>query len=179
MVEMIAIFGCVGWLLLLAGEWLKSLPCFPALLLAAILVPLLAHFDYRSLARAWRLRGIETHRSPIPPERFYWAAQQKRTRRLIQVSTLVAISSWTNVFLLPASSDWTIASVLGWANAAIAIAATSRLTSATALFFRASQWFDTMRPTVVGMMRMAMYKLSDNYEYLGPQKRNLKREKVY
>ena len=51
--------------------------------------------------------------------------------------------------------------------------------SAPALFFKASQWFDAMSPNLVGLLRRAMYKLSDNYEYLGRKKRDPEKEKVY
>jgi hypothetical protein len=176
---MIAIFACIGWLILVAFEWLGSLPCFPAILIAAVVVPVVSFYDYRSLGRAWKLGGLGTHREPIPPERFYWIAQQKRTRWMIQISSIVTVLSWTNVVVLPAALELSVSSIYGWANAAIAIGATSRLTSATALFFRASQWFDAMRPTVIGALRTAMYQLSDNYEYLGPQKRKGKKETVY
>jgi hypothetical protein len=179
MVEMIAIFACIGWLILVAIEWLGSLPCFPAILVATVLIPGVSFFDYRSLGRTWKLSALGTHREPIPPERFYWITQQKRTKWMIQISSVVTVLSWANVVLLPATFELSVSSVYGWANAAIAICATSRLTSATALFFRASQWFDAMRPTLVGAIRMAMYQLSDNYEYLGPQKRKSKKDTVY
>jgi hypothetical protein len=51
--------------------------------------------------------------------------------------------------------------------------------SATTLFFNASQWFDAMSPSIVGIVRQAMYKLSDNYEYLAPKRRDPEKEKVY
>ena len=55
----------------------------------------------------------------------------------------------------------------------------SRAISAGLLFFRASQWFDAMSPKFVGLLRQAMYKLSDNYEYLGSKKQDPEKEKVY
>jgi hypothetical protein len=36
-----------------------------------------------------------------------------------------------------------------------------------------------MSPNFVGLYRQAMYRLSDNYEYLGPKKRDPEKEKVY
>jgi hypothetical protein len=36
-----------------------------------------------------------------------------------------------------------------------------------------------MSPNLVGLLRRAMYKLSDNYEYLGRKKRDPEKEKVY
>ena len=179
MVEMIAIFGCIGWLILFICGWLGSLPCFPAIIGAAGVVPVITFFDYRFLARAAKLRGILVKRPPIPPERFYWCTQQRRLRGMIQIASAAAIVSWTNVGLFPASLECTGSAFFGWTNALIGIFAASRLISSTALFFRASQWFDTMKPTIIGLMRTAMYKLSDNYEYLAPQKRDPEKEEVY
>jgi hypothetical protein len=48
----------------------------------------------------------------------------------------------------------------------------SRVISAITLFFKASQRFDAMSPTLVGLLRRAMYKLSGNYEYLAQKKRD-------
>jgi hypothetical protein len=72
-----------------------------------------------------------------------------------------------------------LASVFGWLNALVGIVTLTRVISAATLFFKASQWFDAMSPRFVGLLRHAMYKLSDNYEYLAPQKRDPEKERVY
>jgi hypothetical protein len=36
-----------------------------------------------------------------------------------------------------------------------------------------------MSPRFIGLLRHAMYKLSDNYEYLGSKKQDPEKEKVY
>ena len=87
--------------------------------------------------------------------------------------------AWFNAALLPASLDVNLISVVGWLNSLVGILTLSRVVSATALFFNASQWFDSMSPTLVGLFRRLMYKLSDNYEYLGQKKRDPEKEKVY
>ena len=65
MVEVLVIFGLVGWLFLTFLESLSRLPFFPALVAAAILCPVLSSRDYLTLSRAWKLRGISSKRDPI------------------------------------------------------------------------------------------------------------------
>jgi hypothetical protein len=89
------------------------------------------------------------------------------------------VLTWVNAATLPASLDATVPSLIGWLNAAVGILAISRTASTTILFFNASQWFDAMRPNVVGILRRAMYRLSDNYEYLGQKKQDPEKEQVY
>ena len=179
MVEVLVIFGLLGWLFLTFLEWLSTLPVFPAIVTAAVLCPILSALDYLRLTRSWKLRGIYSNRDPIPPERFYWVVQRIRLQRSIILFTVPCALAWCNAALLPASLDVNLASIVGWLNSLVGIFTLSRVVSATALFFKASQWFDAMSPTLVGLLRRAMYKLSDNYEYLGQKKRDPEKEKVY
>ena len=179
MVEVLVIFGLVGWLFLTFLESLSRLPFFPAIVAAAIICPVLSRRDYLSLTRAWKLRGICAKRDPIPPERFYWPAQKPRLRQVILRCAILSTFSWCNVAILPASYEVNLASIFGWLNALVGIVTLTRVISAATLFFNASQWFDAMSPKFVGFLRQAMYKLSDNYEYLGPKKRDSEKEKVY
>jgi hypothetical protein len=179
MVEVLIIFGLLGWLFLTFLEWLSTLPVFPAVVTAAVLCPILSARDYLRLIRTWKLRGIYSSRDPIPPERFYWVVQRAKLQRSIILFTVPCVLAWCNAALLPASLDANIASIVGWMNSLVGILTLSRVVSATALFFKASQWFDAMSPTLVGLLRRAMYKLSDNYEYLGQKKRDAEKEKVY
>jgi len=179
MVEVLAIFGLLGWFFFTLLEWLRTLSVFPAVIIALVVCPIVTVQDYSSLIRNWRLSGMSANRDPIPPERFYWSAQLPRLRRRIFFFGLCSVLAWGNAAILPASMNATVSSVVGWLNAAVGIMASSRATSTTILFFKASQWFDAMRPNVVGILRRAMYRLSDNYEYLGQKRRNPEKEEVY
>jgi hypothetical protein len=179
MVEVLVIFGLAGWLFLTFLESLSQLPFFPAIVAAAVLCPLLIRRDYSTLSQAWKLGGISSSRDPIPPERFYWTAQKQRLRRVIRLCGIVSALAWCNAVILPASSELNPVSMLGWLNALLGMLTLSRALSAATLFFKASQWFDAMSPNWVGLFRNAMYKLSDNYEYLGPRKKDPAKEKVY
>jgi len=157
----------------------SRLPFFPAIVIAAVLCPVLISRDYLNLSQAWKLRGLSAQRDPIPPERFYWVSQKPRLRRIMLIFGIFSAFSWCNAVVLPASSEVGLASIVGWLNALVGILTLSRVISAAILFFKASQWFDAMSPKFVGLLRHAMYKLSDNYEYLGPKKRDPEKEKVY
>jgi hypothetical protein len=179
MVEVLVIFGLLGWLFLTFLQWLSTLPVLPAFFVAAIVCPILSARDYLLMTRRWKLRGMCSKRDPIPPERFYWIIQRPRLGRSIFLFAIPCVLAWCNAALLPASLVVNPASMMGWLNALVGILTLSRVISATALFFKASQWFDAMTPSLVGLLRQAMYKLSDNYEYLGQKKRDPEREQVY
>jgi hypothetical protein len=179
MVEVLVIFGLVGWLFLTFLESLSKLPFFPAMVIATFLCPILSSRDYLNLSQSWKLHGVSSKRDPIPPERFYWASQKPRLRRIMLVFGILSAFAWCNALFLPASSEVSLASIVGWLNALVGTLTLSRVISAATLFFKASQWFDAMSPKFVGLLRQAMYKLSDNYEYLGPKKRDPEKEKVY
>jgi hypothetical protein len=179
MVEVLVIFGLAGWLLLTLLQALSRVPFFPAIVTAAVLCPILSRRDYLHLIRAWKLRGITSKREPIPPERFYWVSQKPRLRRFIRLFSILSVFAWWNTAVLPASSEVSLSSIVGWLNAFVGIMTLSRAISAATLFFKASQWFDAMSPRIIGLLRHAMYKLSDNYEYLGPKRPDPEKEEVY
>jgi hypothetical protein len=179
MVEVLAIFAVLGWLLFVLCEWVSHLPVFPAVALAAFATPILGFSDYYLLCRTWHLQGVQSRREPVPPERFYWKLQRPKIRRTILLAGLASIGAWWNAATLPACLELSVVSVAGWLNALVGIGALSRFGSATCLFFKASQWFDVMTPNLVGLCRLAMYHLSDNYEYLGQRKRDVEKEKVF
>ncbi|MBV9491792.1 MAG: hypothetical protein JO069_19025 [Verrucomicrobia bacterium] len=179
MVEVLAIFGFLCWLVSVCCDWLSSLPFFPAIVLGAVATPPLALHHYFALGRRWRLRGWASRHYPIPPDRFYWRLQQRRLRQAIFWNAIAALASWWNVTGLPVQLSADAASITGWANALVGSYTGARLLSCIALFVRAAQWFDSMSPTVVGLLRRTMYRLSDNYEYLGEQRRDPEKEKVY
>jgi hypothetical protein len=179
MVEVIAIFGCFGLLLLVFFEWVSTLPCFYTVITALAAIPVLSLCDYFYLRQKWNLRGIHAKREPIPPERFYWIFQRPRLKRIILVCALFSFVIGAVAVFFPAPIDISLSAVLGWTNVLLGIAAGSRAISGTVLFFRASQWFDIMSPMIVGSFRKAMYQLSDNYEYLGNRHRDAEKENVY
>jgi hypothetical protein len=179
MVELLAIFGFLGWLFFALWEWLRSFPAFPAILVGFALVPTLSTLDYHLLIRQYGLQGLFAGRGPIPPERFYWIIQRPRMLRIILVQLVLAGAAWTNASILPASMDVTRLSLIGWLNAFAGVLTTARFISSIALFFKASQWFDAMSPSVIGLFRHAMYRLSDNYEYLGQRQKRSEKEEVY
>jgi hypothetical protein len=179
MVEVLGIFGFLSWLILVSYEWLSSLQVFPAIVTGTVVIPIWALRDYRQLQGRFHLQGIRNRRSPVPPERFYWDINRGRLQRTMLWSGTVAIAGWSNASWLPASSSIDCDSIVGWMNAGLGIMAASRFFSASILFIKAAQWFDAMRPNVIGLIRMLMYKLSDNYEFLGQRKADPEREKVY
>lgn len=179
MVEVLVIFGLAGWLFLTFLESLSRLPFFPALVAAAVLCPVFSIQDYAYLRQAWKLCGMSLKRDPIPPERFYWIRQRARLRQTYLFFGLLSAFAWFNTVLLPASCEINLPSIVGWLNALAGIVTLSRVISAATLFFKASQWFDAMSPRIVGLLRQAMYKLSDNYEYLAPKRRDPEKEEVY
>ena len=179
MVEVLGIFGFLGWLILVSYEWLSSLQVFPAIVSGSVLIPICALRDYRRLRGRFHLQGLSGRRAPVPPERFYWELNRDRLQCAMLWSGMVAVAGWSNASWLPASSSVDSDSIVGWMNAGVGIIAASRFLSATILFIKAAQWFDAMRPNVIGLIRMLMYKLSDNYEFLGQRKADPQREKVY
>lgn len=179
MVEVLAVFAALGWLVASFCAWLSGLPFFPALAAAALASPFLVIHDYQILGRQWHLRGWKTGRQPVPPERFYWTMVQPQLKRIIIWNTAAALAGWWNAVTLPADLSLGLPSLVGWGNAVAGTWTGARVVSAILLFVRASQWFDAMRPNVVGLWRRAMYRLSDNYEYLGDQRRDPEKERVY
>jgi hypothetical protein len=179
MVEVIAIFGCSGLLLLIFFGWLSGLPCFFTVVTALWVIPILSLCDYHYLRQKWNLSGIRPKREPIPPERFYWITQKSRLKRIILTCSVFSGVSACLAALFPVPVDFSLSAVFPWTNMLFGIAAMSRVISGTVLFFRASQWFDIMSPIIVGSFRKAMYQLSDNYEYLGTRRRDAEKENVY
>ena len=92
MVEVLAIFGFITWLFEVSYEWLSAQPAFPAIALAAIFIPIFVAWDYHSLSRTWNLDGMFAKREPIPPERFYWPAQERKLRFMVIWLSAVAVS---------------------------------------------------------------------------------------
>jgi hypothetical protein len=179
MVEVLGIFGFLGWLILVFYEWISSLTIFPAVVAGTIFVPICTLRDYRRLLRRFHLQGMSHRRPPVPPERFYWEITRRRLQCAMLWSGTVAVAGWANADFLPTAWSLETNSLVGWLNVGLGILATSRFLSAALLFVKAAQWFDAMRPNVIGLIRILMYKISDNYEFLGQRKTDPEREKVY
>jgi hypothetical protein len=175
MVEILFVLGLVGLLVVYTFEYLASLAAAPTLLTAACLVPLLAVWDYLHAVHVMHLegahvrRGESRRRAPVPPERFYWLLNACRLRRQILWLAPIAILAWALALRCPAAMSLEPEDLAGWGFGAISIVATARLGARSILYWRASQWFDQMRPGVVGLYRRTMYRLSENPEFLGEE----------
>ncbi|MBV9656962.1 MAG: hypothetical protein JO295_02520 [Verrucomicrobia bacterium] len=177
MVELLFILGLIGLLVVRTFEFLAALQAAPTLLAAAGLVPLLAVWDYthtlhalslEGLVRSWEHRG-QRLRPPVPPERTYWLLHGGRLRRQLGWLAPIAVIFWALALWFPARLAWQPLAVAGWVFGAVAIDATARFLARSVLYWRAAQWFDEMRPGIVGFYRRTMYRLSENPEFLGDE----------
>ncbi len=176
MFEILFIFGVLGLLLGQLWEYLSALPAFPTLITAFFAVPLLARGDYLRLLATFRLEGVAQDRLPVPPERFYWTLQRSRLRAAVCWSLVVAPISWFVALRWPAALTLSVGSIGGWFAGVVAILSTARLIAAATLYVRASQWFDKMAPWAVGLYRTAMYRISENPDFLGSEDPRRKEE---
>jgi hypothetical protein len=71
--------------------------------------------------------------------------------------------------LLPASLTVDTVSCVGWVTGLAAIVATGCFFSRFCLFIQASQRFDSLTPGAIGAIRRWMFRISDNYEFLGEE----------
>src|SRR5258706_4670874 len=179
MSEVVVISVYVGGLSVVSCDCLRHLPVFAALVVGAIAAPILAVADFRKNLRKLQLPGLYANREPIPPERFSWLLRRGWLHRSIEWSFVMAVGGWYNAATLPASLSFDAESVVGWINAIVGIAGSARFFSTSVPFLYAAQWFDSMSPSLIGFLRLLMYRLSDNYEYLGHRKTDPEREKVY
>lgn len=180
MLELLFIIGLVSWLLVSALQYVAGLPAAGTLSAAAILAPALAWIRMRSLARAARLDFVRGTRSPVPPERFYWPLVRRRLGWRTAAFTALAGISWPMALARPAQFD--PATSWGWMAGAAAILATAEAAAAAWLYVKASQKFHHLKPAFLGWIRLSLYRLSDNHEFLGEEPlplRKKEREAVY
>ena len=168
MLEILFIFGVMGWLSGLAWEFLSGLAAFPTILAAFAAVPLIASADYLSTIHHLELAGLDESRVPVPPERFYWTLHRSQLLRTLGWSGPLAILAWWIALDFPADLALDSRSLLGWTSGALAIFATARFVARAIVYVRASHWFDRMAPWAVGVCRRTMYRLSDNPDFLDP-----------
>lgn len=181
MLEILFLFGLFGWLVGAAWEYLATLAAFPTILTAFAAVPLMACADYLSTVHRLELDGLDQDRVPVPPERFYWGLHREQLQRTLWWSGLSSVGFWVAAIEWPADFACTVTSLTGWAAGALAITATARFVAHGIVYVRASHWFDKMTPWAVGICRRAMYRLSDNPDFLDSAnpKRREKEKSIY
>lgn len=169
MVELLILFAIFGWLLITLFEFLYSLAAFPTIAAAVLIVPIGAVWGGGELLRRLGLEFLRTSRGFLPPERFFWPGQASLLWRLTWVSGVVALISWPVAIAFPATFDFGFASVAGWVSGLIAVLATTAAVAGLWVFLKGSQRFDRLTPSLVGALRRLMFRLSDNYEFLGEE----------
>jgi hypothetical protein len=183
MVELLFLVALVSWAVISVLQFLAGLPAAPTLLAAALAVPPLACWRVRRLARAGRLAaGARAAYPPLPPERFYWPATRRRLGRRTFVAFVLATTCWPAAILWPARGAATPAAAIGWAAGTLAILTLAEALAGLWLYVKTSQRFNRQTPGVVGWLRRALYRLSDNHEFLGEEplpREKRTREAVY
>lgn len=182
MFELLFLIALVAWLFFSALEFVLTLSFAPTIIAAGILVPLLSLLRWHALVRAHGLLRLAPRTRPVPPERFYWLRSRRRLGRRIGIVLFVALFSWPVACLWPAELSADGSSLAGWLFGVLAIFAAAESCAACLLYLRASHWFDRHAPRFVGLVRRALYRLSDNHEFLGEEplpRDKRRREKVY
>lgn len=180
--ELLFLIAIVAWVFFSALEFVLTLPCAPTIIAAAVLVPLLTVWRWHALIRAHGLSRLHPRTRPVPPERFYWPARRRVLGWRFGMASFAAILAWPAACLWPAGPGTDPSSLAGWASGLVAILATAELLASGWLYLRASHWFDRHAPRFVGLARRALYRLSDNHEFLGEEalpREKRRREKVY
>ena len=182
MFEILFIIALVAWLFFSALEFVLTLACAPTVIAAGILVPLLSLLRWHALVRAHGLSRLDPRTRPVPPERFYWPGSRRRLGWRTGIVSVAALFSWPVACLWPAALSTDTSSVAGWVSGVLAILASAEACAAGLLYLRASHWFDRHAPHFVGLARRALYRLSDNHEFLGEEplpREKRRREKVF
>lgn len=184
MLELLFIIALISWAVISLLQFLAGLAAAPALLAAAIIVPLLALRRARALARAGHVDFVRSgrRRRPLPPERFYWPSTRRWLGRRTVAAATAAILAWPLALLCPARASLAWDSLAGWAFSAAGIAALAEAAAGLWLYVRTSQRFNRQTPNLIGWLRRGLYRLSDNHEFLGEEplpREKRKRESVY
>ena len=182
MFELLFIIALLAWAAISCLEFLAALPAAPTLAGAALTVPLLTAWRLRALARHGRVEFIAERRRPLPPEKFYWPATRRRLGWRTTWSAIAAAVAWP--VALTWAARWTpdVASVTGWIAGAVGMAAVAEMLAGAWLYVRASQRFHHLAPSALGWLRVGLYRLSDNHEFLGEEplpRQKRARESVY
>lgn len=182
MFEILFIFGAIAWLVLTAIEWLSTLEAFPTIVVGIVGVPLLSVWAYGQLLAGLQLEVLQKHRKFLPPERFYWPGQARGLWRMALAMLVGGVVAWSVAIWWPASASWGVGSIVGWVSGAAAVALSAGGMARLAIFLRGSQRFDPLTPIAVGALRRWMFRISDNYEFLGEEpevRRKRERESIY
>ncbi len=182
MFELLFIVALLAWVVITTLEYLAALPAAPTLAVAALLLPFLAAWRAGALASRGRIEFVAVRRRPLPPEKFYWPATRRMLGWRTIWSTLAAAIAWP--FALACPARWAIdpVSITGWISACVCILATAEALAAAWLYVRASQRFHHLAPSAIGWLRVGLYRLSDNHEFLGEEplpRQKRARESVY
>ncbi|MEY3479489.1 MAG: hypothetical protein RIQ71_264 [Verrucomicrobiota bacterium] len=182
MLELLFFIAFVAWLFFSTLEFVLSLPCAPTLIAASALVPLLAIARHAALAREHHLERLRPGSQPVPPERFFWPLARRRIGLKLGTAFACATVFWPVAVIWPAGSELNMTSLAGWISGALAIVSLGEVLACGWLYISASHWFDRHAPSFVGCARRMLYRISDNYDFLGeeplPHERR-DREKVY
>jgi hypothetical protein len=183
MLELLFVVALVSWAVISVLQYLAALPAAPTLLAAAFLVPILAGFRARRVARRRKIESVRRgKRPPLPPERFYWPATRRWLGRRTIFAAGVAAALWPVAVIRPVRPAFDAAAPAEWAAALLAIAALAEAAAALWLYVTTSQRFNRQTPGLVGWLRRALYRLSDNHEFLAEEplpREKRAREAVY
>lgn len=182
MLELLFIIALISWAAIACLEYLAALPAAPTLAAAALTLPFLVTWRTRALARRGHIEFVAAHRRPLPPEKFYWPAARRRLGWRTTWSAIATAAAWPLALAWPASWTANTASVTGWIAGAVGIAALAETLAGAWLYVRASQRFHHLAPGLLGWLRVGLYRLSDNHEFLGeeplPRQKRV-RESIY
>lgn len=184
MLELLFLVAMVSWAVISLLQFLAGLPAAPTLLAAAIIMPPLAFWRTRRLARTGWLNPPRRHHTPrpLPPERFYWPATRGWLGRRTVSAALAAAALWPLAIMWPAPLAWHAGAFAAWTVAAAAVAALAEAAAGLWLYVKTSQRFNRQTPGVIGWLRRGLYRLSDNHEFLGEEplpREKRARESVY
>lgn len=183
MLELLFLVALVSWAVVSILQYLAALPAAPTLLVATFAVPLLAFIRTRNLARQGRIElGLGRKRAPLPPEKFYWPATRRWLGRRTIFAALVALLVWPAAIVWPAQAALGANSIAGWIAGFLAINALAEAAAGLWLYVKTSQRFNRQTPGLIGWLRLALYRLSDNHEFLAEEplpREKRAREAVY
>lgn len=184
MLELLFLVAMVSWAVLSLLQYLAGLPAAPTLLAAAVLVPPLAFWRTRRLARIGWLTPPRRHGTPrpLPPEQFYSPATRRWLGRRTAIAAIAAAALWPAAILWPVPLSWHGLALAAWTVAATSIAVLSEALAGLWLYVRTSQRFNRQTPGLIGWLRRGLYRLSDNHEFLGEEplpREKRARESVY
>ena len=182
MLELLFIIALIAWAVISVLQYLAGLAAAPTLMAAAVLLPFLTFWRARVLVHQPGVDFIGTRRGPLPPERFYWPATRRHLGQRTTTAALLSLATWPVALAYPARWSPSSESLIGWSAGALAIIGLSEACAAIWVYVRASQRFDRLAPLAVGWMRRALYRISDNHEFLGEEplpKQKRTRELVY